>query len=94
MLDTYKAILKGNTVIWEDDHPAMTLRDQEVEILVTLLWKIRTPVDHHRQRGEKMARCLEKLANTGGIHGIPDPIVWQRELRKDREIHPEYRDVD
>ena len=89
MLDTYKAILKGNTVIWEDDAPVMTVRDQEVEILVTLLWKRRTPVDNLRQRGEKMARCLEKLANTGGIQGISDPIVWQRELRKVREIYPE-----
>ena len=89
MLDTYKAILKGNTVIWADDHPVMTLRDQEVEILVTVLWKRRTPVDNHRQRGEKMAWCLEKLAKTGGIQGMPDPVVWQRELRKDREICPE-----
>ncbi|GAK58888.1 hypothetical protein U27_05863 [Candidatus Vecturithrix granuli] len=89
MLDTYKAILKGNTVIWADDSPVMPLPEQEIEILVTVLVKMKTPDDHHRQRGEKMARCLEKLAKTGEIQGISDPVTWQRELRKDRTIFSE-----
>lgn len=88
MLDTYKAILRGNTVIWADDSPVMPLPEQEIEILVTVLVKMPPSADNHRQRGEKMARCLEKLAKTGGIQGIPDPVAWQRELRKDRAIFP------
>ena len=91
MLDTYKAILKGNKVIWADETPVMFFHDQEIEILVTVLMNMRIPTRTPQQRGEAMARCLEKLAQTGGIDGIPDPVVWQRELRKDRAIFPEER---
>ena len=91
MLDTYKAILKGNRVIWADETPVMSLHDQEIEILVTILMNMNMPPLPLRQRGEAMARCLEKLAKTGGIQGIPDPVVWQREIRKDRALFPEKR---
>jgi len=89
MLDTYKAILKGNTLIWADDSPDMSLQDQEIETLVTVLVNMKSPSEPNRQRGEEMSRCLEKLAKTGGIQGIPDPVAWQREIRQDREIYPE-----
>jgi len=52
---------------------------------------MRIPTRTPYQRGEAMARCLEKLAKTGGIQGIPEPVAWQRELRKDRAIFPEER---
>jgi hypothetical protein len=35
-----------------------------------------------RQRVE----ALERLAALGGIKSIPDPVAWQREIRKDRPL--------
>jgi len=89
MLDTYKAILKGNHVEWTDDHPVPACQDQEVEVLITVLYEVQTQADLHIQRGERMAQCLEKIARTGGIRGITDPVAWQRDIRKDRLIYPE-----
>ncbi len=39
-----------------------------------------------RSAGERRREALEKLAEMGGITSIPDPVAWQRELRKDRKI--------
>lgn len=39
-------------------------------------------------KGELMAQYLEKIANSGGISEIPDPVEWQREIRKERNIYP------
>ena len=39
-------------------------------------------------KGELMAQYLEKIADTGGISEIPDPVEWQREIRKERNIYP------
>ena len=89
MLDTYKATLKGNYIKWTDDRPFPMLKDQEIEVLITFLDEISKQPAIQVQRGEQMARCLEKIANTGGIVGIADPVEWQREIRKDRHIYPE-----
>lgn len=88
MSDTYKATLRGNTLTWLDDNPGLSLDDQEVNVLVTVLEEPKGSFET-QSRGEAMAQCLEQLANTGGIQGISDPVAWQRELRKDRSIYPE-----
>jgi len=36
--------------------------------------------------GEKMANALDKLARSGGIKSISNPLSWQKESRKDRDI--------
>jgi hypothetical protein len=89
MLDTFKAILKGNQIEWIDDLPSLEVQDQEVEVLITVLSEMKAHPEWQTQRGERMAQCLEKIANTGGIQGITDPVAWQREIRKERSIYPE-----
>lgn len=41
-----------------------------------------TPEERHRLR----MKALEDLAALGGIKSIPDPVAWQREMRKDRPL--------
>ncbi len=36
--------------------------------------------------GPEMAEILESLAETGGVRGISDPVLWQKETRKDRKL--------
>jgi hypothetical protein len=74
MLDTYKAILKGNRVKWTNGSPVEVFQDQEVEVLIAFPEGINIQSDLQTQRGERMARCLEKIAGTGGVAGITDPV--------------------
>ena len=71
MLDTYKAILKGNHVEWTDDHPVPACQDQEVEVLITVLYEVQTQADLHIQRGERMAMFREDCSDRrySGDHG-------------------------
>lgn len=36
--------------------------------------------------GQSPVFWLEQLAKTGGVNSIDDPVEWQREIRKDREL--------
>jgi hypothetical protein len=40
--------------------------------------------DHPENAGERMAAALEKLAASGAVADIEDPVQWQREIRRDR----------
>ena len=95
MLATYKATLHGNSIRWTDERSLPIASDQDVEVLITVLSNIETVSSLPKTRGERMARCLEKIAKTGGISGIADPVLWQRELRQDRQlIRDDYHDVN
>jgi bifunctional DNA-binding transcriptional regulator/antitoxin component of YhaV-PrlF toxin-antitoxin module len=36
--------------------------------------------------GRRMAAALEKLAASGAVARIEDPVEWQREIRRDRPL--------
>jgi putative addiction module component (TIGR02574 family) len=36
--------------------------------------------------GEKMAAALENLAASRVVSGIEDPVVWQKDIRRDRRL--------
>ena len=38
-----------------------------------------------KERGQRMAEILEKLARSQAFAGI-DPVAWQRDVRQDREL--------
>lgn len=88
MLDTYKAMMRGDHVTWIEDRPFKNIQEQEIEVLITVLHITGTALDTHQNRGERMARCLEKIAQTGGVAGIFDPCKWQQDVRRDRELYP------
>lgn len=35
---------------------------------------------------EQAVNALRRIASRGGIRSIPDPVAWQREIRKDRPL--------
>lgn len=83
-MNTYKAVLKGNTLEWSDEAPDIVGSDQAISVHVTIL--DRTMLRPQRQaRGQKMAAALERLAAKKGI-AIDDPSAWQQDVRQDRSL--------
>jgi len=39
-----------------------------------------------KSSGKKLAQILQKLADSGGIKTISDPVKWQKETRADRRL--------
>jgi hypothetical protein len=86
MLTTYKATLHGSHIHWTNERPNAVITDQDIDVLITILSESDQAHDTSERQGERMAQCLEKIAQTGGITGIADPVAWQRELRQDRQL--------
>ena len=80
MLQTYKAILKGNQIEWSDEAPDA---DGPIEVFVTLLPATHTQPD--AGRGQRMADALAQIAAQATLP-IDDASAWQREQRADREL--------
>lgn len=86
MLPTYKAILRGDHLEWQGDRPEPSAIGPEVEVHVTLL-RSPAPPESEAERGRKMREALERIAARGTLAAlIPDPVAWQREIRKDRPL--------
>ena len=80
----YKAKLKDGQVEWLGVPPPLSLNGQDV--LVTVLSPSEVGESERRERGAGMAAALREIAKRGGIRSIPDPVAWQREIRKDRPL--------
>lgn len=85
MLNTYKAVLKGDRLEWSDDVPEQLVAGQPVPVHVTILDETMLPSEQPT-RGQQMAAALERLAAKGGLADIADPVTWQREMRQDRTL--------
>lgn len=72
----YKARLHGDRLEWlEDERPDCD--GEEVVVAVPT---------RRRSDGAAMAAALEEIAKLGGTPSIPDPVAWQREIRRDRPL--------
>ena len=83
MVRTYKALLRGNSLEWIGEAPERS-EDYPITVEVTVLEKS-YPAEA-RSRGDEMAAILEKLAESGAVSEITDPVAWQRDLRQDRPL--------
>lgn len=81
MLQTFKAVLKGNSIEWIDEAPQ--LGDQSIAVHITVLEE--NLGSDSATRGQRMAEVLEKLAANRAFSKV-DPVVWQREVRHDRSM--------
>jgi hypothetical protein len=81
-METYRAILKGDRLLWTESEPTHLEAEQAVEVTI-----LDTPgeIDASTQ-GQRMAKALEQLAATNALSEIKDPSEWQREIRKDRPL--------
>jgi hypothetical protein len=81
MLQTYRAILRGDRIDWIDTPPDL---QGDTEVQITFVQP--ESAEERRARGQKAAAALERIARAGGIRSIPDPSAWQREIRQDRPL--------
>jgi len=79
----YKAIIRGDRIEWEDDLPEQIRTQQALPVLITVIGQ---PDAADDTRGPRMAEVLERLAGSGGVASITDPLRWQREQRQDRDL--------
>lgn len=85
MLTTYRAVLRGHILEWLNDKPEQIARDKAVNVHVTILEEETPPLSTIEQ-GQKMATVLEQLAQTQSSLSSLDPLVWEREMRDEREL--------
>ena len=83
MLQTFKAILRGDSLEWAEEVRGNLRGDTPVQVLVTILEE--EPSLETKGRGQRMAVALEKLAQAQAFAGI-DPVVWQQDVRQEREL--------
>jgi hypothetical protein len=82
MLQTFKALLVGNRLEWVDEAP--NLSDRPIQVHVTLL---EPDSDSKTNVGSQvMAEILTRLAEINACAEVNDPVEWQREVRRDRQI--------
>lgn len=79
----YKAIVRGDRIEWDDDVPEQIRTQEALPVLVTVIGQPDAADDN---RGPRMAEVLERLAASGGVPSITDPLQWQREQRQDRDL--------
>jgi hypothetical protein len=78
MLQTYKAILRGNQLEWSSGAPERSGDEQPVDVYVTILRESDASAEA-AARGQNMADALEKLASINALSEISDHSAWQRE---------------
>ena len=81
MSTTYKAILRGDRVEWLGAAPETS---GGVAVQITVIEE--ETAAQREARGRAMAEALQQIADAGGIPSIPDPVSWQREIRRDRPL--------
>jgi len=79
MVNTYKAVLRGNRLEWSGEVPERSTQDRPVRVSVTIL-------ETNAGQGQQMADALEKLAHLNAAPAIADPAAWEREQREDRHL--------
>jgi len=84
-LHTYKAIVRGNRLEWYDTLPAGRASGHPVAVHVIILDDMEQTTSN-AQPGQQMAEVLEQLAQAHTFTEIDDPAIWEREIRRDREL--------
>lgn len=83
MLPTYRAVLRGDHLEWEDEVPEQTANQQRLDVFVTI---VSDSLSDEDSRGRRMASALERLAQKGGPSTIADASDWQRGQREERPL--------
>jgi len=84
MLPTYKAILVGDRLEFSGEGPQET---GPLSVVVTVVGAAADGAENgHGERGRAMADALERLAQLGTLTRVTDPVEWQLEIRRDREL--------
>jgi len=79
----YKATISGDRITWDDEVPEILRDGNSVDVIITLREK---PLSQSKVNRRRAVASLQAIADRGGIESIPDPLKWQREIRKDRSL--------
>lgn len=82
-MEKYRATIHGNKVEWEGEAPKGVRTEGGLTVDVTVIGK---PKSAKKPSGKRAVAALQKIADRGGIRSIPDPVRWQREIRRDRRL--------
>ena len=85
MLQTYKAVLRGDRLEWTGAAPGNIDAVEGVEVYVTIV-QDEGVAPSAVSDGKAMAEALGKLAASGAALDISDPAAWQRDERQDRVL--------
>lgn len=83
MSEQYKATICGDRIEWDDDITSELRLRTPIKVNVTITSKTVKP---RKSDGRKMAAALGRIAEAGGVASIPDPMKWQRGIRKERTL--------
>jgi hypothetical protein len=83
MSEKYRATIHGNTVEWADEEPVGLNERNRLVVDITVVGKSSSSQEPN---GKMAVAILRKIAERGGVKSIPDPVKWQREIRKDRRL--------
>ena len=87
MLNTYRAILEKNRIIWQDEIPLELEKDAKQNIIVIFQENSGIIIqESNKSDNIKLKNLLEKLALANKNSNITDPVKWQKEIRKDRSL--------
>jgi hypothetical protein len=78
MTNSYRAILRGDTIEWIDRPPH---HSDPATIRVLMIDETSANAD-----GAAMADALNALSEAGGVSSIAEPSSWQRQQREDRTL--------
>ncbi len=81
MLSTYRAIIKGDKIIWIDKPPTQL---DGVEVHITPLEDV-NPISRP-ESSKTVEEALTRLTQLNPFRDIEDPVKWQRDTRQDRTL--------
>ncbi len=85
MTRTYAALLRGDRLEWTGETPAAGDPDHPVRVQVVI--DEPPPQEDEAERWKKAVEALKRIRERGTLAAlIPDPVAWQREIRKDRPL--------
>jgi hypothetical protein len=85
MLTTLKATVQGDRIRWLEESQGVFPPNRPVQALVTPLEESSSAPSPDEQSQRRLA-ALKKLGSINAFSGIQDPVAWQRETRRDREL--------
>ena len=83
MLNTYRALLRGDRLEWQGE--MLETEEGTVTVRVTLEGEPFSE-DAGGPQGERMAAALERLAGLDPFAAEDDPAQWEKEQRQERDL--------
>lgn len=85
-MTTIKTVTEASPEGWLKILVPDSLRGLRLEVVAQIQPEIPGSAAGHGDRPARLRDVMERIAQRGGIASIPDPAIWQREIRADRPL--------